>query len=62
MGEEREMKKRWLDNTLFIVGMMLVVTLIPLVLIRGITPLVGFLSIMFVLDGGIYLGYKLKRA
>lgn len=56
------MKRRWLDNILFIVGMVLVVILIPLILIRGITPLVGFLSIMFVLDGGLYLGYKLTRS
>ena len=54
------MKKR-LDTLLFVVGIVLAVTLVFLVKFGGITPLVTFLSIMFVLVGGVSLGRWTKK-
>lgn len=55
------MKKPWYDSPLFYLGITLALVLIVLTLVTGITNLVTFLSIMFVLVGGLYTGMNIER-
>ena len=54
------MKKR-LDTVLFVVGVTLAIVLVFLIKVGGITSLVTFLSVMFVLVGGVSLGRWTKN-
>lgn len=55
------MKKPWYDTPLLVLSIALTWTLLILIPVTGITPLVTFLSIIFVGVGGLYIGTNVER-